>query len=100
MPHKRVGRVTHYYDHARVAALDLSDTLRLGDWLHFVGYTTDLAQQITSLQIDHRPVSEAEPGQQVGVSVNERVREHDVVYHITANEAHELLEERALEWER
>jgi putative protease len=94
MAHQCVGHVTHYYHELRVAALTLSDPLHLGDWLHFVGHTTDFVQQLTSLQVDHQPVAEAAAGESVGVQVVERVREHDAVYRVTAQEAYDLLSEQ------
>jgi putative protease len=97
MSHQRIGRVTHYYHDRQVAGVFLEGGLRVGDWLHFLGHTTDFAQQLTSLQIEHRGVNEAEAGEAVGVQVNERVREHDMVYRITAEDAQQVMAEREFE---
>lgn len=95
-----IGHVTHYFDHLRVAVLALSETVRIGDWLHFVGHTTDFPQAVVSMQIDHRPVVEAGPGQDVALHVAERVRPHDVIFRITADEARQLAAELSLDWAR
>jgi putative protease len=95
-----IGRVTHYYDHLHVAVLALTDTIRVGDWLHIVGHSTDFPQPVVSLQINHQPVTEALPGQDVALRVNDRVREHDIVFRITAQEASQLAGDRLLEGTR
>jgi hypothetical protein len=95
MPHELIGHVTHYYDHLHVAVLKLEAPIRLGDWLHIAGHTTDFVQPALSLQIDHQPVSEAAPGQDVALKVAGPARVHDAVYRITREEAVEF--ERAPE---
>jgi hypothetical protein len=97
MSGKCIGQVTHYYDHLHVAVLALTDVLRVGDRVHILGHSTDFQQQVTSLQINHQPVQEAQPGQDVALKVISRVRGHDVVYRITAEEAKELAEAQASE---
>jgi putative protease len=87
MSNNCVGHVSHYFDHLHVAALTLERGIRVGDWLHITGHTTDFVQQVVSLQINHQSVPEAGPGQDVALRVNDRVREHDAIYHITAEEA-------------
>ncbi len=93
----RIGQVTHYYDHLHVAVLALTDLIRVGDRVHILGHTTDFQQQVTSLEINHQPVPEAQPGQDVALKVIGHVRAHDVVYRITAEEARELADTRTLE---
>lgn len=100
MARQPLGRVTHYYEHLHVAVLALTDTIRVGDWLHIVGHTTDFPQPVVSLQIEHQPVAEAGPGQEVALQVNDRVREHDVVFRITAEEANALAGDRLADWSR
>jgi len=90
MPHQLVGQITHYFAHLHVAVLKLEAPIRLGDWLHITGHTTDFVQPVVSLQIDHYPVSEAASGQEVALKVADRVRAHDAVYRITQAEAQEF----------
>ena len=82
MPGIQVGQVTHYFDHINVAVLALTEPLRVGDTVHILGHSTDFKQKVTSLQIEHQPVEEAKPGDDVALKVVEPVREHDVVYRV------------------
>ncbi|HLB13075.1 MAG TPA: translation elongation factor-like protein [Dehalococcoidia bacterium] len=77
---REIGRVTHYFSHLNVAALDLSEPISLGDTIHFKGHTTDFTQTVEHLQIEHKDVQEAVPGDDVALQVREHVREHDRVY--------------------
>ncbi len=72
--------VTHYYTKAGVAAVVLTKTIRKGDRIRIKGHTTDFEQVVESIEIDHRAVDVAMPGDHVGIKVKERVRKKDVVY--------------------
>jgi translation initiation factor IF-2 len=50
--------------------------------IHFKGATTDFIQKIDSMQYDHQPISAAKKGQEVGIKVNEKVREGDEVLEV------------------
>lgn len=81
----RVGFVTHYYGHLSVASVMIDTlSLRVGDTIHVVGHTSDFRQRVESMQIEHEAVSEALPGQEIGLKVTEHAREHDVVYKVPA----------------
>ncbi len=97
MSRTQIGHVTHYYDHLGVAVLALTEVLQVGDWLHILGHTTDFAQQVGSLEIDHCPVHQADASQDVALRVAQRVRPHDVLFRITAEEARQLMTERELD---
>lgn len=77
---RAVGRVIHYWTRLGVAGVELIDSLRTDNWVHFLGTTTDLKQRVTSMQLDHRFIEEAHAGQQVGILVADRVRTGDTVY--------------------
>ena len=79
----QVGQVTHYFDHINVAALTLTEPLRVGDTIHILGHSTDFKQEVTSLQIEHQPVDEAKPGDDVGMKVTQKVHTHDKVFKLT-----------------
>lgn len=82
MPEVEIGRVSHYYSHINVAGVTLTGTLSVGDTIHIRGHSTDFAQQVESLEIEHQKVERAEAGAQIGIKVKERVREHDLVYKV------------------
>jgi len=77
-----IGEVTHYFDHVGAAVLDLNTQLQVGETIHIKGYTTDLVQQVESMQIDHADVQQAGPGEDVAILVSDRVREGDEVYRV------------------
>lgn len=83
-PGERIGTVTHYFSHLSVAIVELeSGTLRVGEWIHIKGHTSDFAQRVESMEVDHAHVNEVYPGQSFGLRVREHAREHDVVYKVT-----------------
>ncbi len=82
MEEKKVGEVIKFFGKISVAAIRLTDTLKVGDKVHIVGHTTDITQTVESMQIENKNVQEAGPGADIGIKVKERVREHDNVYKI------------------
>jgi putative protease len=80
-----IGAVTHYYPHvdAGVIALEAGE-LRVGDTIHVRGHTTDYYQRVDRLEVDHKTVQIARPGQSVGVHVTQRVREGDAVWKVSS----------------
>ena len=79
---ERVGKVTHYFNKIRVAVLELSQTIRVDDRLHFLGKHTDFPQQVESLQIENEPVEQADKGSDVAIKVEQRVRQGDSVFRL------------------
>jgi hypothetical protein len=86
MSGKLIGEVTHFYNRIGVAVLDLTESLQVGDQVHFLGRSTDFHQKVESMQIEHEVISEAGAGQEVAVKVERRVRRHDKVFMITDEE--------------
>jgi translation elongation factor EF-1alpha len=86
MSGKRIGIVTHFFDRISVAVLELTDEIRVGDTLHFLGHATDFKQEVKSLQIEHQDVDEAGPGQDVALKVAQKVHPNDAVFKITGEE--------------
>ena len=86
MPEQRVGVVKGYFAKIGVVGIDVEKTIRVGDKLHIAGHTTDLKQDVESMEIDGQQVDVAEPGAQIGIKVDERCRDNDVVYKITNDE--------------
>ena len=69
-----------YYSKMGVAAIDLTDKLKLGEQVRFKGATTDFTQAVSSMQIEHKAVKEAKKGDSVGIKVEDKVRPNDMVY--------------------
>jgi hypothetical protein len=76
---KILGTVTHYFPKVRAAVIKLKTPLSLGDVIKIKGHTTDFTQTITSMQIDHVSINSAKKGDEIGLLVESRVRQHDVV---------------------
>ena len=74
-----IGKVTHYFPHVRAAVVKLKASLAVGSTVKIKGHTTDFIQKISSLQIDRVPINEGKKGQEVGLLVDSRVRQHDQV---------------------
>lgn len=77
-----VGKVTHYFPHVRAGVIKLKKPLAVGDTIKVKGHTTDFTQRIDSMQIDRVPIVNAKKGQEIGILVASRVRQHDIVYKI------------------
>lgn len=80
---KEVGVVSHYFGRISVGAIELTDTLEVGDMIHIVGHTTDFTQKIESMEIEHVKVDKAKKGDSIGIRVDEKVRDGDIVYKVT-----------------
>ena len=84
MAEKEIGKVEGYFAKIGVAAITiLQGELKVGDTIRIKGHTTDLTQAVGSMQIEKLDVPIAKPGDQVGIKVSDRVRDHDVVYVVT-----------------
>jgi hypothetical protein len=75
----QIGIITHYFPHVRAAVVKLSAPLKVGETIRIQGHTTDFTEAVNSIQIDRVPIQEAKKGDEIGLLVNSRVRQHDVV---------------------
>ena len=82
-PEGAIGQVTHYFGHLSVAAVTLTEPLAIGERIHIRGHTTDLVQDVTSMEIEHGSVETARPGDDVAIKVDDHVREHDLIFRET-----------------
>jgi len=83
MVEEKIGSVEHFFTNVGVAAIKITEgELKIGDTIHVVGAHTDFKQKIDSMQIDRNPVEHVKKGDDVGIKVKDRVREHDVVYKV------------------
>ena len=81
MVEEKIGVVEHFFTNVSVAAIKITDgELKIGDTIHIVGAHTDFTQKIESMEIDRNPVQAVKSGDDVGIKVKDRVREHDIVY--------------------
>ena len=80
MGEKLIGSIVHYYGEIGVAGVMLTGKLKVGDTIHVKGHTTDFTDVVESIQIDHESVKKAKKGDDVGIRLSDRAREHDEVY--------------------
>jgi hypothetical protein len=83
MAEKMVGKVTHYYTRLGVAAVELTDELKLGDTIRVLGHSTEFEQVVNSMQLEHENIAVGKAGQAIGMKVVERVRTGDQVFKLT-----------------
>ena len=77
---EKVGEVSHYFTKINVAVVEMTAPLRIGDRIAIKGMTTNFEQTVESMQIEHEDVEEVKKGDSIGLKVEERVREGDIVY--------------------
>lgn len=79
---KLVGKVVHYYSKIGVAVVELTGDLNVGDKISIEGTTTNFQQTVESMQIEHKNLSSAKAGESIGLKVQQKVREGDLVFKI------------------
>ncbi|MFH0732938.1 MAG: translation elongation factor-like protein [Candidatus Omnitrophota bacterium] len=77
-----IGEITHFFPHVNAAVIKLKQALTEGETVHIKGGTTDFTEQVSSMQIDNKPIKEAKKGDEVGLLVKDKVRKGDVVYKV------------------
>jgi len=82
MQKQEIGKVAHFFGKVSVAAIKLSGALKVGDRISIEGAHTNFEQTVESMRIEQDSLTEAQAGQDVGIKVQDRVREHDTVYKV------------------
>lgn len=80
MEEKQIGTVDHFFGNISVSMIRLTDTLKVGDKIRIKGSTSNLVQDVASMQIDRVPAQEAKSGDLVSIKVAQKVRKDDAVY--------------------
>lgn len=85
MPKSVVGKVSHFFGKIGVAALSMSGDLKIGDHIRFEHRDGSLVLEDTvrSMQIQHKEVTSAGPGDDVALKLNGSVHEGNIVYKVT-----------------
>jgi hypothetical protein len=84
MPEELVGTVVHYFKGPSVAVVRVTGApLTVGDRVRFHGHTTDFTEPVTSMELDHTKVTQANPGDEVAIHVTDRTRPRDQVYRVS-----------------
>ena len=77
---KLLGKVSHYFDNIGVAAIKLMGPLKKGDSIKIEGGETLFSQKVVSLQKEHKKITSARKGDEVGIKVRQKAREGYRVY--------------------
>ena len=80
MEKKQIGKIPHYFDKISVAVIELKAPLKVGDTITIEGHGNSFDQNITSMQIDNKPIKEAKKGQSIGLKVAQPVKQKDLVF--------------------
>lgn len=81
---KEIGFVEHFFGHLSVAAIKITDgPLKVGDTVHIKGHTTDFTEKIAAMEINHKAVEITNTGDDIGVKMVGKCREHDKVFLVT-----------------
>ena len=83
MAGKRIGEVSHFYDRISVAVVSLTADLAIGNKVHFLGHGSDFMQEVTSMEIEHKPIESAKKGDEVAIKVIKPVKKKTSVFLIT-----------------
>ena len=80
---KLIGKVSHFFDKASVAVLDLDATLKVGDKILIEMHDgNSFEMDVDSMQIEHKQIKTAKKGQSIGLKTPEPVKGHAKVYKI------------------
>ena len=82
MEEKQVGKVEHFFGNINVGMIRLADSLKVGDKIRIKGSTSDFTQDISSMQIDRVPATDAKAGDLISLKVDQKVRKDDAVYKV------------------
>ena len=77
---KPIGKVTHYYGGIGVAIVKFNKAVKKGEKVCFCGSTSEFDQVIGSMQFDHKDIAVAKKGQEIGIKVDQKVREGEEIY--------------------
>ncbi len=79
---EKVGEVSHYFTKIGVAVIELTGKIKVGDSISVKGMTTNFEQKVESMQVEGVNIEEANPGDDIGMKVADRVRKGDIVYRL------------------
>jgi len=79
---REIGIITHYFGKISVGVIKLKKPLKIGERIHIKGAHDDFVQTITSMQLNHKGISYAPKGAEVGIKVIQKVHPNDRVYKV------------------
>ena len=79
---QEVGKIKHFYSKIGVAIANITAPVEVGDEIRIKGSTTDFKQIIKSMEVEHKKIEKARSGDAIGLKVENRVREGDIIYKV------------------
>jgi len=82
---KRVGKITHYYDKIGVAVVAVEFPILVGDEIEIrdKNGAPRFTQTVSSMQVEHENIEKAKKGQDIGLKIDQEVKEGDLIYKIS-----------------
>ena len=77
---KEIGKVVHWYGKIGVAVVKLSAGLKIGDRVKVRHGETEFEDAVSSMQLDHQPVTEGKKGQEVAVQLSQEAKDGSIVF--------------------
>lgn len=79
---KKVGKIDHYYDKIGVAVVSVEAPIAVGDEIEIrdKNGTPKFTQAVKSIQAEHESIDKAKKGEDVGMKIDQEVKEGDLVY--------------------
>jgi len=81
---KEIGIITHYFDKISVGIIKLKADLKLGETIRIKGLNSDFIQTVKSMQLNHKDITKAKKGDEIGAKVIQPVGKNNKVYRVTA----------------
>ncbi len=79
---KEIGKVIHYFGKISVGIIKLKAPLAVGEKIQIKGAHGDFTQVIKSMQVDHKDITKASKGFEVGIKVKKPVHVNNKVYKV------------------
>jgi len=77
---KPIGEVSIFYDKILVAIVKLNTALKTGDTVKFKFGEAEFTQTVDSMELEHKKISSAKKGAEIGLKVKQPVKEKTQVY--------------------
>ena len=82
MADTKVALVTHYYDKIGVAVFQVLAPIKVDDKLKIKGKDSEFEQIVASMQVEHQNIQKAKKGDNIGIKVDQPVKEGDEVFKV------------------
>lgn len=83
MAEKKIGKVIHYFDKIGVAVIKLASPLKVADKIKIKTKDSEFEQAVESMQVEHESIDAAKKGNDVGMKVDQPVKEGNEVFLIS-----------------